>query len=92
MRLIWILVVGLGVVVLMLVGLIGVLELKEMLGFDISLFLVVECFFIELLIVDLVGKGWMVGMYGGLLDMLVGCVKDVCLINVWGYVCLVGYN
>jgi len=46
----------------------------------------------EPLVVDLAAKGRRVGAHGGDIGTLIGRVKDVRLINVWGYARLVGYD
>ncbi|MEM7695038.1 MAG: ABC transporter substrate-binding protein [Pseudomonadota bacterium] len=46
----------------------------------------------EPLVVDLGEKGRTVGRHGGDIGTLIGRVKDVRLINVWGYARLVGYT
>ena len=46
----------------------------------------------EPLVVDLAAKGREAGVHGGDLDTIIGRVKDIRLINVWGYARLVGYD
>jgi peptide/nickel transport system substrate-binding protein len=46
----------------------------------------------EPLVVDLAARGRSEGTHGGDLDTLIGRVKDVRLVNVWGYARLVGYT
>jgi len=46
----------------------------------------------EPLVVDLSAKGRTEGVHGGDLTTIIGRVKDIRLINVWGYARLVGYD
>ena len=46
----------------------------------------------EPLVVDLSARGRTEGVHGGDLDTIIGRVKDIRLINVWGYARLVGYD
>jgi peptide/nickel transport system substrate-binding protein len=46
----------------------------------------------EPLVVDLSAKGRTEGVHGGDLATIIGRVKDIRLINVWGYARLVGYD